>query len=82
MGIQKVDDAEVDEMESFVSTKKAPRWLWPAMDHHTGTVLAYVFGRRKEEVFLELHCCDLRFLAPTCYLQAFYRLPLSQRVKA
>ena len=23
-------------------------------DHHTGKVLAYVFGRRKDEVFLQL----------------------------
>ena len=33
-------------MWSFVGTKKAPRWLWHAIDHHTGIVLAYVFGRR------------------------------------
>jgi insertion element IS1 protein InsB len=31
---------------------KKPRWLWQALDHRTGTVLAYVFGRR--EAFLEL----------------------------
>jgi insertion element IS1 protein InsB len=30
------------------------RWLWHAIDHHTGAVLAYVFGRRKDEVFLQL----------------------------
>ena len=35
--------------------KKAnPRWLWHAIDHHTGNVLAYVFGRRQDEVFLRL----------------------------
>jgi insertion element IS1 protein InsB len=28
--------------------------LWHAMDHHTGKVLAYVFGRRKDNVFLRL----------------------------
>jgi insertion element IS1 protein InsB len=28
--------------------------LWHAIDHHTGTVLAYVFGRRKDDVFLKL----------------------------
>jgi insertion element IS1 protein InsB len=54
VGIQKGDAAEVDEMWSFVGTKKAPRWLWHAIDHHTGTVLAYVFGRRQEEVFVAL----------------------------
>jgi insertion element IS1 protein InsB len=52
--IQKVDEAEVDEMWSFVGTKTAPRWLWHAIDHHTSTVLAYVFGRRKDQVFLKL----------------------------
>jgi insertion element IS1 protein InsB len=29
-------------------------WLWPAIDHRTGKVLAYVFGRRKDEVLLQL----------------------------
>ena len=54
VAIQKVDEAEVDEMWSFVGTKTAPRWLWHAIDHHTSTVLAYVFGRRKDQVFLKL----------------------------
>jgi insertion element IS1 protein InsB len=49
-----VDDAEVDEMWSFVGKKKEQRWLWHAIDHWSGRVLAYVFGRRKDEVFLEL----------------------------
>ena len=30
------------------------RWLWHAVDHATNTVLAYVFGRRKDEVFKKL----------------------------
>jgi IS1 family transposase len=38
----------MDEMWSFVGNKGHPRWLWHAIDHHTGKVLAYVFGRRKE----------------------------------
>ena len=33
---------------------KEPRWLWHAIDHRTGKVLAFVFGRRKEAVFLKL----------------------------
>jgi IS1 family transposase len=41
----------MDEMWSFVGHKGNPRWLWHAIDHHTGKVLAYVFGRRKDEVF-------------------------------
>jgi insertion element IS1 protein InsB len=41
-------------MWSFVGKKKAPRWLWHAIDHYSGTVLAYVFGRRKDAVLWEL----------------------------
>ena len=52
--LQRVDVVEVDEMWSFVRKKKEPRWLWHALDHCTGKVLAYVFGRRKDEVFLQL----------------------------
>lgn len=52
--IRLADEAEVDEMWSFVQRKKAPRWLWHAIDHRSGKVLAYVFGRRKDEVFLKL----------------------------
>jgi len=44
--ISRVDEAEVDEMWSFVGKKKAQRWLWHAIDHHSGKVLAYVLGRR------------------------------------
>jgi insertion element IS1 protein InsB len=46
--------SELDEMWSYVAKKANPRWLWHAIDHHTGKVLAYVFGRRKDEVFLRL----------------------------
>jgi insertion element IS1 protein InsB len=46
--------SELDEMWSYVRCKANPRWLWHAIDHHTGTVLAYVFGRRKDDVFLKL----------------------------
>ncbi len=46
--------SELDEMWSYVHSKANPRWLWHATDHHTGKVLAYVFGRRKDIVFLEL----------------------------
>jgi len=47
-------EAEMDEMWSFVGHKGNPRWLWYAIDHCTGKVLASVFGRRKDEVFLRL----------------------------
>ena len=52
--IQQAGEAEMDEMWSFVGNKGNPRWLWHAIGHHTGAVLAYVFGRRKDEVFLQL----------------------------
>ena len=51
--IQRVEEAEVDEMWSYVGKKREPRWLWPAIDHRSGQVLAYVLGRRKDEVFLK-----------------------------
>ena len=41
--------------ENLRQNRKAHlRWLWHAIDHHTGKVLAYVFGRRQDTVFLEL----------------------------
>ena len=46
--------SELDEMGSFVARKRNPRWLWHAIDHHTGRMLAYVFGRRKDDIFLKL----------------------------
>jgi IS1 family transposase len=52
--IRRADEAEVDEMWSFVKRKKEPRWLWHAIDHRSGKVLAYVFGRRQDEVFVKL----------------------------
>jgi len=52
--IQQVEEAEVDEMWSYVGKKREPRWLWHAIDHRSGHVLAYVLGRRKDEVFLTL----------------------------
>ena len=54
--IQKVEDqeAKLDEMWSYVQSKKHPRWLWHAIDHYTGKVLAYTFGDHKDHVFLKL----------------------------
>jgi insertion element IS1 protein InsB len=59
--------SELDAMWSYVGKKAEPRWLWHAIDHRSGTVLAHVFGRRKDEVLLELK--DL--LAP-CSIPRFY----------
>ena len=52
--IQRVEEAEVDEMWSYVGKQREPRWLWHAIDHRSGHVLVYVLGRRKDEVFLQL----------------------------
>ncbi len=52
--IKTCDEAELDEMWSFVGNKSNQRWLWHAIDHRTGEILAYVLGRRKDEVFLQL----------------------------
>jgi insertion element IS1 protein InsB len=52
--LYRIHDAEADEMWSFVQRKKEQRWLWHAVDHRSGQVLAYVFGRRQDAVFLKL----------------------------
>jgi insertion element IS1 protein InsB len=52
--IQRAVKAELDEMWSFVRVKENQRWLWHAIDHDTGAILAYVFGKRTDAVFLKL----------------------------
>jgi insertion element IS1 protein InsB len=52
--LRKVQEAELDEMWSFVGRKKQPSWLWEALDHRTGRILAYVFGRREDQALLQL----------------------------
>ena len=41
-------------MWSFVGSKAHQRWVWHAIDHLTGVVLAYVLGSRADPVFLQL----------------------------
>jgi len=41
-------------MWSFVGAKERARWLWHAIDHRTGRVLAYGMGTRKDAVLLKL----------------------------
>src|SRR5215813_8242817 len=52
--VRRVEGAEVGEMWSFVGSKAHQRWLWHAIDHLTGVVLAYVLGTRADAVFLQL----------------------------
>lgn len=65
--IIKVEEAEIDEMWSFVRKKENQRWLWHAIDHATGQVLAYIFGNRKDEVF-----CQLKILLLPFGIKHFY----------
>ena len=52
--VRRVEAAEVEEMWSFVQSKAHQRWWWHAIDQLTGVVLAYGFGSRADEVFVEL----------------------------
>ena len=52
--IEKVETAEVDEMWSYVGNKTQQRWLWHALDHRTGVILAYVLAPWQDEVFTQL----------------------------
>jgi insertion element IS1 protein InsB len=52
--VRLAEEAEVDEQWSFAGKKTSQRWLWHAIDHGTGTVLACGFGRRQDRVFLQL----------------------------
>jgi hypothetical protein len=52
--VQRVEEAELDEMWSFVGAKKYQRWLWHAIDHKTGQILAYVLADHKDEAFKQL----------------------------
>jgi len=50
----------MDEMWSRVYCKETPCWLWHAIDHETGDMVAYVLGIRDNAVLWEL----LDLLAP------------------
>ena len=43
-------------MWSFVNSKKEQRWLWHAINHDTGEILAYVLSGHKDEAFLTGQC--------------------------
>lgn len=52
--VVKVDEAEMDEMWSFVQSKKQQRWLWSAIDHRTGQMLAYVLAPHEDVALVKL----------------------------
>ena len=60
-------EAELDEMWSFVQSKQQQRWLWQAVDHATGQVLAYVLSTHEDKAFL-----DLKAMLAPFGIQHFY----------
>jgi insertion element IS1 protein InsB len=44
----------MDEMWSYVHDKRHQYWLWHAINHCTGEVLAYTFGTREHCVLEKL----------------------------
>jgi insertion element IS1 protein InsB len=55
VGLERAGEAEMAERWSCLGKQKEQRWLWHAIDHLTGAVLASVFGRRQDEVCLKLN---------------------------
>jgi insertion element IS1 protein InsB len=49
--VKHIEAAELDEIWSFVGSKKQQRWLWHAIDHQTGQILADVLADHKDEAF-------------------------------
>ena len=45
---------EMDEMWGRVYCKGTPQWLWHAINHDSGEVVAYVIGSRESEMLWEL----------------------------
>jgi insertion element IS1 protein InsB len=58
--VQRAGEAEMDEMWSFVGNKKQERWLWHAINHQTGEILAYVLAPHVDVALKEL----MALLAP------------------
>jgi insertion element IS1 protein InsB len=52
--VVKVDEAELNEMRGFVRSKKQQRWLWFAIDHRTGKMVAYVLASHEDAALVKL----------------------------
>jgi insertion element IS1 protein InsB len=52
--VVRVEEVEMDEMWSFVGSKQHQRWLWHAIDHQTGKVLAYVLATPEDSALKQL----------------------------
>jgi len=53
-----------------LGSKAQQRWLWYAIDHATGKILAYVLGSRKDEAFIKLKA----FLKPFGITRVFTQM--------
>ncbi|MBW4528996.1 MAG: hypothetical protein KME18_28220 [Phormidium tanganyikae FI6-MK23] len=58
--VVKVEEVEMDEMWSFVQSKRQQRWLWHAINHRTGAVLAYVLAPHEDAALKQLPSFVLR----------------------
>lgn len=65
--VKHVEETEADEIWSFVQSKQQQRWLWYAIDHKTGQVLAYVLAERQYQALVEL-----KVLLEPFGIQTFY----------
>ncbi|MCY6492292.1 IS1 family transposase [Leptolyngbya sp. GGD] len=65
--VVQVEAAEMDEMWSFVQSKKQQRWLWHAIDHKSGEVLAYVLATHEDAALKQLQQLSAPFS-----IQQFY----------
>jgi hypothetical protein len=74
--------SELDEMWSYGGKKAEPRWLGHAIEHHRGPVLAYVFGRRKDAVFLQLQALLEPFGITRFYPRGVGRVGAAHRPRA
>ena len=49
-----IAEAEMEQMWSFVQSKKQQLWLWSAIDHRVGKMLAYVLAPPEDAALIQL----------------------------
>ena len=54
VSLGRIQEVEMDEMWSFVQSKQQQRWLWHAIDHASGKILAYVLAPHEDSAFVQL----------------------------
>ena len=52
--VVRVAEAEMEQMWSFVQSKKQQLWLWSAIDHGAGKMLAYVLAPTEDAALIQL----------------------------